>query len=292
MKILVAGGSGFLGSHVADALTAAGHDVVIFDRVPSPWLQPQQTMITGDVLDRAAVAAACAGAGAVYNFAGVADIDEAADDPTGVITANVVGTANLLAAARTAGAQRFVFASSVYVYSDKGSFYRCSKQACELLVEEYQQRYGLDYTILRYGSVYGPRSDARNWVRAMLRAALRDGVINRMGDGNELREYIHAFDAAQSSVAILAPAYANQHLILTGGTAIRIADLLTMVQEMLAPHRQVQVNFQPATEASHYEITPYVFKPRLARKLVPNPQIDLGQGLLDLLHELNETRKD
>ena len=288
MKIMVAGGSGFLGSHVADALTAAGHDVTIYDRVKSPWLQAKQKMVVGDILDRDAVNAACAGCTAVYNFAGVADIDEAADDPTGVITANVVGTAHLLAAARAAGSQRFVFASSIYVYSDMGSFYRCSKQAGELLVEEYQQRYGLNYTILRYGSVYGPRSDDRNWVRAMLREALATGAISRNGDGNELREYIHASDAAQSSVAALAPEYANQPLILTGGSAIRIADLLTMVQEMLAPHRQVKVSYLPAVGAAHYEITPYVFKPRLARKLVANPHIDLGQGLLDLLHELNE----
>ncbi|HNW93643.1 MAG TPA: NAD(P)-dependent oxidoreductase, partial [bacterium] len=156
MKITVCGGSGFLGSHVADALTRAGHTVTVFDKTASPYLQPGQQMIQGDILDGAALAAAVRGADAVYHLAALADIAE--NNPQAIAEANVIGTINLLEACRVAGVRRFIFASSVYVYSDKGSFYRCSKQAAELFIEEYRQRYGLRYTILRYGSLYGPRA--------------------------------------------------------------------------------------------------------------------------------------
>ena len=85
---------------------------------------------------------------------------------------NVLGCANLLEAARQAGAKQFVFASTIYVSSESGGFYRASKQACELLVEEYQRQFGLDYTILRYGTLYGGRTDERNSVHRYLRQAL------------------------------------------------------------------------------------------------------------------------
>src|SRR5207249_2442421 len=146
---VVFGGAGFVGSHVADALTSSGADVTIFDRHPSPYLKAGQRMVVGDVLDRAAVDSAVAGRQLVYNFAGLADIDEALAKPIETVTANVLGCVQLLEAARAAKIDRFVFASTIYVSSQAGGFYRASKQACELNIEEYQRRFGLDYTILR-----------------------------------------------------------------------------------------------------------------------------------------------
>ena len=77
MRVVVFGGGGFLGSHVADALSDAGHRVTVFDLRPSQWIRADQAMVTGSILDVDAVDAAVAGADAVYNFAGIADIDEA-----------------------------------------------------------------------------------------------------------------------------------------------------------------------------------------------------------------------
>ncbi len=287
MKITVCGGSGFLGSHVADALTRAGHTVTVFDKTASPYLQPGQQMIQGDILDGAALAAAVRGADAVYHLAALADIAE--NNPQAIAEANVIGTINLLEACRVAGVRRFIFASSVYVYSDKGSFYRCSKQAAELFIEEYRQRYGLRYTILRYGSLYGPRANRFNWIRHMLRQALTEGKIERAGDGEEIREYIHVHDAAASSVRILDPEFADQRLILTGGEGIKIRDLLLMVREMMG--NRVEVRYLPGTDPTHYEITPYCFRPQPARKLVANPHVDLGQGLLECLYDLQQEQE-
>ena len=81
MKIVVFGGSGFLGSHVCDKLSDAGHDVAIFDIKESPWKRGDQKMILGDILDEKSIKKAIKGADAVFNFAGIADIDDAKTKP-------------------------------------------------------------------------------------------------------------------------------------------------------------------------------------------------------------------
>ena len=177
MKVVVFGGSGFLGSHVCDQLSLAGHQVVIFDRVASPWRQADQQMVVGDLLDADAVTNVMDKAEVVYNFAGIADMDEAMTKPVETLLANVLGNAHVLEACRKQNVQRYIYASSAYVFSRQGGFYRCSKQAAESYIEEYQRVFGLDFTILRYGSLYGPRSDARNGLYRIVRAALEKGAI-------------------------------------------------------------------------------------------------------------------
>jgi UDP-glucose 4-epimerase len=125
-SVLILGGSGFLGSHVADALSDDGYFVKIFDTVPSKYLRSGQEMIVGNILDLVAVTRAAEGCSYIYNFAGLADIDSAKDRPIETLQLNVLGNAHALEAARTVGAKRFVFASTVYVYSEAGSFYRAS----------------------------------------------------------------------------------------------------------------------------------------------------------------------
>src|SRR5689334_1361860 len=175
MIVTVFGGSGFLGSHVADQLSSAGHTVRIVDRVQSVWRRPEHQMIVGDLLDEDAVRGAVSGAEAVYNFAAIADLNDALTKPLQTVKVNVLGTVNVLEACRLAGVRRFVYASTVYVYSREGGFYRCSKQAAEHYVEEYQRAYGLDFTILRYGSLYGPRADASNGLYRIVHSALTTG---------------------------------------------------------------------------------------------------------------------
>ncbi|MDH3403111.1 MAG: NAD(P)-dependent oxidoreductase, partial [Acidobacteriota bacterium] len=257
-RALVTGGAGFLGSFIADALTAAGHEVVVFDRRPSPYLRPGQSMVVGDILDAEALTAAAAGATAVYHLAAASDLNTAADEALETARTNLVGTVHALEAARGGGAERFLLASTVYVYSRAGGFYRCSKQACEAYVEEFQRRFGLDYTVLRYGSLYGPRADNSNGVHRLLRQALEQGAIAHPGEPDDAREYIHVEDAAALSVQALAPEFANQHLTLSGSHPMRLRDLFTMFSEILG--REVTVDYQPPGD-SHYRLTPYAFSP-------------------------------
>jgi UDP-glucose 4-epimerase len=290
-RVVVAGGAGFLGSFVADALSDAGHDVVVFDRLASPYLRPEQHGIVGDILDERLVESAVAGADVVYNYAGIGDISVAASRPVDTVRVNVLGNTILLDAARRAGVRRFVFASTLYVYSEMGSFYRSSKQACELMVRDYQKAFDLPFTILRYGSLYGPRANDGNFIFTVLRQALTEGRIVREGDGEELREYIHVWDAAQSSVDVLAPEFENASIIITGQQPVRVRDLLTMIKEMLG--NRVTIEYRPpdherGTSATdwHYQMTPYSYQPRIARRLTKTTYLDLGQGLLDLIEHV------
>lgn len=283
--VIVFGASGFLGSHVADALSASGYTVRLFDRSPSPHLRKDQEMIIGDIMDLQQVIDAVKGADIVYNFAAIADIDEAHNKPVATAAINVLGNTHVLEATRLANVRRFVFASSVYVYSESGSFYRASKQAAERFTETYHDRYGLEYNILRYGSLYGRRSDRRNGIYRMLHEAIMHRTITYRGSGNAMREYIHVEDAARMSVQILAPEYANRHLILTGQEKLRIRDVMTMISEIIP--WPITLHFDEANAVHHYEITPYAFQPRIGRKLVLNEHVDLGQGLLDCIREIH-----
>lgn len=285
MKTIVFGGSGFIGSHVADRLTEVGHDVAIFDLKPSPYLLPGQEIIIGDILDKKAVSDAVKGCDYIYNFAGMADLDAATTEPLRTIEQNIVGTAILLEATLRSRAKRFIQASTIYVYSDTGGFYRCSKQAAELYVEEYNRKFGLEYTILRYGTVYGPRADSRNSIYRYLKQALDEGRIDCGGAGDETREYIHVRDAAQLSVDILADKYRNKQVIITGHHPMRLRDMLYTIREILS--NRVEINFEASkSDTPHYNITPYSFVPKIGRKLVAHEYVDMGQGLLECISEI------
>lgn len=287
MKTVVFGGSGFLGSHVADALSARGHAVTIFDRKPSPYATDTQRVVVEDILDHKAVADVLQGADDVYHLAGIVDLDDATTKPLETVQQNIAGTVILLSEAARAGIKRFVYASTVYVYSNLGGFYRCSKQAAELYIEEYQRRYGLEYTILRYGTVYGPRADRRNSVQRYLRQALTEEKITFPGTGEEIREYIHVRDAARLSVDILAESFRNQHVMITGQYPMKSCDMLGMIQEILGT--PVTIEYAKAANEAHYLRTPYSFTPRVGNKLISASYVDMGQGLLECLHEMIET---
>lgn len=284
---LVTGGSGFLGSHIADELADRGYRVRILDTSASPWLRAGQELIQGDILDPAVVRRAAAGVECVFHLAGFSDLNAARTEPLATARLNIEGTINLLEASRQEGIRRFVFASTVYVYSREGGFYRCSKQACEAYIEEFGQKFGLDYTILRYGSLYGPRSDARNGVYRLLRQASEGQTIRHQGSPDDTREYIHVEDAARLSVDALEDRFANQHLVLTGHHPMRIRDLFTMFSEILG--RDVEVRYEDAAEGAgdHYTVTPYSFQPRVGRKLTTNLSVDMGQGVLQILEQIH-----
>ncbi|MBU1003692.1 MAG: NAD(P)-dependent oxidoreductase [Proteobacteria bacterium] len=284
---VVFGGSGFLGSHVCDELVRAGFRVRVCDLVESPYIREGQEMFLCDILDPESMRRAVEGADYVYNFAGLADIDEARNKPIETIQLNVLGNAHILDACRETGVKRYVFASTVYVYSEKGSFYRASKQASERIIEAYKERYGIEYTILRYGSLYGRRADMRNGIYRILHSALSQGKVTYSGSGEEQREYIHVRDAARLSVRILKEEYANQHVILTGPYPYRVRDLMDMVREILGNKPDIEFLNQPL--GGHYKITPYGFLPRIGTKLVGESYTDMGQGLLDCLAEMHET---
>lgn len=281
MHITVFGGAGFLGSHICDKLSDAGHDVKIVDLRPSPWLRHDQKMIVGSILDENLVEAAVKDADMVFNYAGIADIGEANARPVDTARVNVMGNVIALEACRKANVKRYIFASSLYVYGKSGGFYRCSKQACEVYIENYQATYGLPYTILRYGSLYGPRADKRNAIERFVHEALTTGVIRYYGAPTALREYVHVDDASAATLTILAPEFKNQNIIISGNQPMRVGDLFKMIGEILG--KELVIEYENDPNSGHYQITPYAFMPKVGRKLIPPLTVDLGQGILRVM---------
>ena len=287
MNILILGGAGFLGSFVADEFVKHGHTVTIFDKHPSKYLQSEQQMVIGDLLDRQAVHDVVDGQDMVYNFAGFADLNASINNPLPVLELNILGNANVLDACVTHSVSRFVYASTAYVFSSKGSFYGVSKRCSEKIIEEFSRQFGLDYTIIRYGSVYGPRSDSQNRIYKLIKQALVEGKITFQGDGEEEREYIHVQDAATLSVQILAEEYRNQHVMLTGVERFKYSQLLNMIREMIDDG--IDIEYLSKEYQGHYIYTPYSFTPEPGKKMICNPFIDFGQGLLQTMGEIHET---
>ena len=286
MKVVVFGGSGFLGSHVADELHEKGYKVVVFDKIESRYLKHGQMMLIGDILNRQQVADAIEGCEYVYNYAGIADLDDAASRPVDTIMMNVVGTCNILDACVKHNVKRFIYASSFYANSEKGGFYRCSKQSAEIYIKEYERKYGLEYTILRYGSLYGPRADKNNGMRKMIENAMNGTTIHCFGAGEDTREYIHVVDAAGLSVEILDEKYAKKHLQITGHDKYSRKQIIELIAEIL--NKELKVMYDKKDEELHYNVTPYTYKPQINYKLVSNYYHDLGQGIIECMQEIEE----
>jgi UDP-glucose 4-epimerase len=286
-KAIVVGGSGFIGSHVSDRLSDAGYQVTIYDKIESQWLQKGQKMIVGDIQDKDKLNRVITGADVVYNFAALADLNQALRRPIETANINILGNLNVMEACHLHGVKRFIYASTVYVHSRAGGFYRCSKQASESYVEEYQKIYGLEYTILRYGSLYGPRADDTNGLYCVVKTALDSGIIKYKGDADSMREYIHVDDAAQASVDALDDEFKNESVVLTGQEPMRVVDMLKMLAEILN-FSSDSVEFIEEKQAGHYVRTPYSYQSKLGRKYIPPMHVDLGQGLLQVINELQE----
>ena len=191
MRVAVTGGCGFIGSHVVDHLVAAGHEVLVLDKQPSSGAIPPPSTCIADFFDgRALEQPRSAGRDAVFHLAGAADVNDVAADPVRAVRLNVEGVGRVLDAARTQGCGRVVLASTVWVYGatvghgertedapvdlrQAGHLYVSTKLAAEMLMHSYQEMYGQEFTILRYGIPYGPRMRDALVVAKFVRAARR-----------------------------------------------------------------------------------------------------------------------
>lgn len=284
-KACVFGGSGFLGSHVADCLVDDGFSVKVFDQEPSPWLKDGQEMVIGDILSVDDINEAVAGSDVVYNFAALADLNEGLNKPIETVKINILGNAHIMEACHNHNISRFIYASTVYVNSRDGGFYRCSKQAAENYIEEYRRIFSLDYTILRYGSLYGPRADKANGLYRIVKNAVQSGSVSYQGSSEAIREYIHVTDAARASVVALGEEFCNQSVVLTGQEPMKVDDLLKMLAEILGYESGVE--FIETNNIGHYVRTPYSYQPKLGRKFISPMHVDLGQGLIELINQIH-----
>lgn len=286
-KIVVFGGAGFLGSHMVDYLNCKYKNRVFsFDLKPHSSL-PAEKNIIGDISDKELVKSALKGTHTVFNYIAVSDIEECIRDPLKAAQINICGNAVLMEACIEEKVHRFVFASSVYAESSLGGVYRTTKMASESLIKDYNKYYDLDYTILRYGTVYGPGSDERNSVHRFVSEALKKKKIFYHGSGEERREYIHVYDAARLSEIALGEEYKNQTLTLTGHKSLKVKDLFAIIREILNDDVEVELQSKQSEELlnSHYKTTPYSYKREISSKLVGTQYVDIGAGILQCIRE-------
>ena len=286
MKITIIGGSGFLGSHVADVLTQQGHIVTIFDKKKSKWIKKNQKMIVNDLKNFNSLKKVIKGSDVVYNFAAIADIGEALENPVQTVETNILGNTKILELCRRYKIKRFVYASTIYVHSGQGGFYRVSKQSAELYIEEYSRRFGLNYTILRFGSVYGPRGSSKNGLSRVVNTALKKNIVKYTGTARAVRRFIHVKDAAKASADILKKKFINKNILITGNKVSKVKDVLLLVAQVLDIPKKIE--FDNKTEQGHYDISPYSYKPKSDQKYILKSSKSLKDGIFELINILQK----
>ena len=274
-----------MGSHLCDMLTDQGYNVTIFDKKKSEFLKKKQKMIIGNILDVDKVRNAIKGSKFVYNFAGISDIEYSNNNLIETINQNILSNSILLEESLNQKVNRFIFASSLYVNSLSGGNYRISKQACEEFIENFYINYGLNYSILRYGSLYGPRSDERNGIFKFIKSAINNKKMIFNGKETSLREFIHVHDAALLSTQILENKFKNKKITITGQTSLTIKELLNLIKEILKDSK-IKIVFNTKNHSSHYEVTPYIYRSDYSKKMYPELSIDLGEGIVKMIDEV------
>jgi UDP-glucose 4-epimerase len=266
MRVLVTGGSGFIGSHVVDKLRLSGHEPVIYDLRPSPWhipdpAHPRPTAsvetVLGSITDREALERALHSCDAVAHLAAVADVNDVHAEPEDAERVNARGTVAVLEAARRAGVKRIVYASTIWVYSDcegevvdedtllpaPSHLYTSTKLAGELYCKAYQELYGIDYTILRFGIPYGPRAREAAVIPAFVNKAMRGEPLTLAGDGGQSRRFVYVEDLAEGVALGLADVARNRVYNLASDENVTIKQIAERVQELLG---DVEIVHTPA----------------------------------------------
>lgn len=236
MRVLVTGGAGFIGSHLAHALVALGHDVVVLDnlrRGHRTVVPPAAEFVEGDIRDAATAREAARGCEVVFHLAAQSNVMGAMDDVEYSFTTNVAGTLNVLQAAAEAGARRVIFASSREAYGEPEcvpvsenapltarNLYGASKVAAEAYCQAWRATAGLDTVVLRFANVYGP-GDSGRVLPLWLARAVRGEDLELYG-GAQVLDFVHVDIAVQALLAAMAPGVEGPINVGSGqGTALR-----------------------------------------------------------------------
>ena len=275
-KILILGSSGFLGSHLVKFLLK-NNEVVQFDMNPPPQKIADSEFIKGSILDKTLVTSAMKDVDIVYHFAAMTDIDIVNESPAQAIEVNIAGTSNVLEACVQERIERFIFSSSVYVYSEFGGVYKSTKQACELLIEDYNKMHDLGYTILQLGSVYGPGAKQINLISRLINEALSLKEIHHYGTGEEVRQYIYVKDVVQAAATSIDINYKNKKIILLGNERITISELMDKI--IFYTDSNIQKVFHNDQYGIHYKLSPFHTNPDGAVNLKIETPVLLNSGL-------------
>lgn len=263
--VLITGGAGFIGSHLADALLAKGYSVRVLDDLSTGKrsnLQlddPRIELIEGDVADAALVARVMVGCCAVAHLAAVASVQASVDDPVRTHQSNFIGTLNVCEAMRQAGVKRVLFASSAAIYGNNGEGqsidedtakapltpYASDKLAGEYYLDFYRRQHGLEPAVFRFFNIFGPRQDPSSPYSGVIsifsERAVKGLPITVFGDGEQTRDFVYVEDLVDLLVqAIEAPA-------LEVGAVNVGWNQATTLKQMLQALREVVGDLPPIT---------------------------------------------
>lgn len=285
-KILVTGGFGFIGCYITEELLRNKYEVIVAD-ISDEHAVAGAKYIKCDILSNDDLSKVFnEDFDTIIHLAGFSNLRESVNYPSLTLSLNTLSTTSILELAVKKGVGKFIYGSSAYANSNKGSFYGISKLASEKIVEEFNRIFNLNYLILRYGSVYSEKKSQNNYMYNLIANALNEGSIDHHSDGHELREYIHAQDVARLTVQVMEnKEYSNESFILTGIEQYTRLQLFQMIKEISG--KKIKINTYNQEDKTQYKLSPYSFQSSSARKLIANPQIDLGQGLLDIIRKIN-----
>lgn len=293
MRGVVTGGSGFLGSHVADGLVAAGHDVTVFDQVDVG----RHRTVTGDLLDADALARALTGAEFVCHLGAIGDVYLAGEKPALAAAVNVTGTANVCEAALIAGVRRVVIASTWEVYGEPhyqpidekhpcepDHPYNITKLAGERLALSYGHLKKLPVIALRLGTAFGTRMRPNSVFSVFIRRALAKEPITIQGSGQQGRQFTHASDVGRGFEAALTNGTLGAAYNLVSDRMISIRELAEMVTK-IAPTELTYGDPRPGDVPSAT-----VSNEKVKRELGWVPKTDFEVGLREIVEEARATR--
>ncbi len=287
MKVLVTGGSGFIGSHVVDKLRDKGVKVRIYDGI-LPTYRNDIEYYQGSILDRTALGFAMNGIDAVMHLAAIADVEDVFSEPLKTEAINVRGTANVLEAARNSNVRKVIYGSTTWVYSEAESnnvdettplhapshFYTATKLAGEYYCQSYSKLYDLDVTILRYGIPYGPRARDGAVIPIFVKKALNGEPLTIAGDGSQFRKFVYVEDLAEGNVLALQSIGKNKIYNLDGNEKITIKKIVDLLKELLG---NVKIEYKPSR---HGDFSGKDVSSELAKKeLGWEPKTGLEEGL-------------
>jgi UDP-glucose 4-epimerase len=285
-RVLVTGGSGFVGRRLVAALLDGGAEVTVADRhEPSA---PGVRSVVGDLRDPAVTARAVSpGTDVIVHLAAVTSVLRSVEDPAGTYETNVAATASLLELARTRGVGTFLLASTNAVVGDAGDAviteqhparpltpYGATKAAGEMLLSAYSAAYEMAGCALRFSNIYGPGMEAKDSFVPRLMRAARDGHgVQVYGDGTQVRDLVHVDDIV-AGVLLAWRAGCRGPLILGAGESVTVNDIIAAARAVTgAP---IPVEYIPAKPG---EMPAVIVDISAARALGYQPAHDLKSGL-------------
>jgi UDP-glucose 4-epimerase len=308
MKILVTGGAGFIGSHVVDAMLAVGHEVVIVDDLSTGRkrnLNPGAKFYQIDIRDPAlADVFERERPEVVDHHAAQMDVRRSVADPLFDADVNVRGTLNLLEAARTHGTRKVIYVSTGGAAYGEPKYLPCdedhpidpicqygvSKHVVEHYLFVYRHLYGLDYTVLRYPNVYGPRQDPHGeaGVVAIFSGKMLAGEpVTINGNGEQERDYVYVADCARANVLTLNQGAGTiYNLGSNRGTTVNL--LFSTLANIIG--YSAEPNFGPPKAGETFKI--YLDGTRARDQLDWSPTVDLSRGLQQTVAYLREHERD